>query len=145
MIKFMATADAPKDVVLPRRSTKCSAGYDFYAPCDIYLRHNGCSGLIKLNVKVILPQDMYLELHERSSLAVKQDVVLECGGIIDSDYANNPDNDGCICVKLRNNGDMDVFLAKGSRICQGIIKRYYVTDDDKAEMQRSGGFGSTGE
>jgi hypothetical protein len=34
-------------------------------------------------------------------------------------------------------------LRKGDIIGQGIIKKYEVTDDDKAEGERTGGFGST--
>lgn len=37
MIKFLPTADAPESTRLPQRSTKFSAGYDFYAPTDIFI------------------------------------------------------------------------------------------------------------
>lgn len=38
MIKFLPTVDAPESTRLPQRSTKFSAGYDFYAPTDILFR-----------------------------------------------------------------------------------------------------------
>ena len=37
----------------------------------------------------------------------------------------------------------DIYLKKGDIIGQGIIKKYEVTDDDRAEGLRTGGFGST--
>ena len=33
---------------------------------------------------------------------------------------------------------------KGDKYAQGIFLKYYLTDDDIAEGQRTGGFGSTG-
>ena len=42
-----------------------------------------------------------------------------------------------------NMSPFDIYLKKGDIIGQGIIKRYEITDDDKAEGLRTGGFGST--
>ena len=39
--------------------------------------------------------------------------------------------------------DVDVEIKKGDAIGQGIFKQYLVTDDDVAEGERLGGFGST--
>ena len=63
--------------------------------------------------------------------------------IIDADYADNPDNDGEIVFQVINFGPTKIKLHKGDVIGQGIIKKYEVTDDDKAEGVRTGGFGST--
>ena len=63
-------------------------------------------------------------------------------GVIDSDYYNNPDNEGHIMFAIWP-FEGDVTFKKGDRIGQGVINRYFVTDDDKAEGLRSGGFGST--
>ena len=38
MIKFLPTIDAPANTKLPQRSTQFSAGYDFYAPTDIFFQ-----------------------------------------------------------------------------------------------------------
>ena len=72
MIKFLPTVDAPESTKLPQRSTKFSAGYDFYAPTDIFIPAGGESVLVPLNVKAVMPGDMVLMLFIRSSLAVKQ-------------------------------------------------------------------------
>ena len=144
MIKFLPTIDAPESTKLPQRSTKFSAGYDFYAPTDIFIPAGGESVLVPLNVKAIMPGDMVLMLFIRSSLAVKLNLSLvNSVGIIDSDYANNPNNDGNIGVKFRNNGSETIIIREGERCMQGIFVRYFVTEDDNATDERVGGYGST--
>lgn len=145
IIKFLPTIDAPADTKLPERGTKFSAGYDFYAPCDIVIMPHAESELIKLNVKAIIPCDIVLKIYIRSSLAVKHNIgLVNSVGIIDSDYASNNDNDGNIGVKFRNYSDKKVIIAKGERCAQGIFQRYYITSDDAANGIRGGGYGSTG-
>ena len=39
--------------------------------------------------------------------------------------------------------DSDIFVKKGDRIGQAIFQKYLVTDDDIAQGERTGGFGST--
>ena len=63
--------------------------------------------------------------------------------IIDSDYADNPDNEGHIYFQIINLSPYDIQLQKGDIIGQGIIKKYLTTDDDAANGKRVGGFGST--
>ena len=89
--------------------------------------------------------DEYLGLHIRSSLAVKSGLRLANGqGIIDSDYYNNPDNEGHILVAVYNHGCESFQLEKGTRIAQGIFMKYLITDHDAADGLRTGGIGSTG-
>lgn len=67
--------------------------------------------LVPLNVKAIMPGDMVLMLFIRSSLAVKFNLSLvNSVGIIDSDYANNPNNDGNIGVKFRNSSCENIII-----------------------------------
>lgn len=63
--------------------------------------------------------------------------------IIDADYYNNPDNEGHIYFQLINLSPVPIMLKKGDCIGQGIIKHYLTTDNDNAEGERLGGFGST--
>ena len=134
MIKFLPTIDAPANTKLPQRSTQFSAGYDFYAPTDIFIPAGGDSVLVPLNIKAIMPGDMVLMLFIRSSLAVKFNLSLvNSVGIIDSDYANNQDN-----------GSETIIIREGERCAQGIFVRYCVTSDDEASAVRGGGYGSTG-
>ena len=64
-------------------------------------------------------------------------------GIIDSDYYNNPENEGHIMFQVINFTDKEVMINKGERIGQGIFIKYETTDDDAATGERTGGFGST--
>lgn len=63
--------------------------------------------------------------------------------IIDSDYYNNPDNEGHIFFQLVNISPFYIQLKKGDRIGQGIIHKYITVEDDAAAGTREGGFGST--
>ena len=63
--------------------------------------------------------------------------------VIDSDYYNNESNEGEIFFQLINLSPYPIIIPKGTYIGQGIIKKYYTTDDDNATGERIGGFGST--
>ena len=100
--------------------------------------------LVSTGVKCYLEEGYYLELSVRSSTPLKYWIILANSvGIIDADYADNPDNEGEIFFQVINLSPFPIQLKKGDIIGQGIIKRYEVTDDDKAEGERTGGFGST--
>ena len=100
--------------------------------------------LVSTGVKCQLDPGYYLELSPRSSTPLKYWLVMANSvGIIDADYYNNPDNEGEIFLQLINLSPFNIQLHKGDVIGQGIIKKYEVTDDDKATGERLGGFGST--
>ena len=100
--------------------------------------------LVPTGVKCEIPDGYYLELSVRSSCPLKHWLILANGvGIIDADYYNNPDNEGHIYFQIINLSPFDILLKKGDAIGQGILKRYYTTDDDAAAGERVGGFGST--
>lgn len=142
---FEPVKGAPEDTQLPKRSTKNAAGYDFYAPCDFVIPAGGASDIIRFNVKAHMIHSDFLQLKIRSGLSVKHDIMLACSGVIDADFADNPDNDGNIAAKFRNFGSEDYHVKKGDRICQGIFLKYYRTHDDEGcEAVRGGGYGSTG-
>ena len=91
-----------------------------------------------------MKDDEYLMLCNRSSNPKKKGLILANSvGIVDKDYYENPDNDGHIMFAFFNVKDVDVEIKKGDAIGQGIFKQYLVTDDDVAEGERLGGFGST--
>ena len=100
--------------------------------------------LVPTGIKCSLDPDTYLELSVRSSTPLKHWLILANGvGIIDSDYYNNPDNEGHIYFQVINLSPFYIHLCKGDRIGQGIIKSYLTTVDDNAMRERLGGFGST--
>ena len=131
------------ELVLPKRNTKKSAGYDFYMPYDLEIKP-GEIVKIPTGIKVIMEEDDFLGLYIRSSLGFKYNLRL-CNqvGIIDADYYNNIDNEGHMFVKLKNEGESTVILKKNDRYIQGIFQKYYVTVDDNANEERVGGIGST--
>lgn len=100
--------------------------------------------LVPTGVKCQLEDDEYLEISVRSSTPLSSWMILANGvGIIDSDYYNNPDNEGEIFFQMINLSPADIMLNPGDKIGQGIIKKYITTDDDTAAGARVGGFGST--
>lgn len=130
---------------LPVRKTQASAGYDIAAAEDAVI-HAKSVCLVPTGLKAYMPADEYLSVHVRSGLSVKQKLSLINGqGIIDSDYYNNPDNEGHIFVALYNHSDQDIVIVKGMRIAQGIFLKYLVADHEGTVTNtRIGGFGSTG-
>lgn len=134
-----------KEVKLPHRATKNSAGYDFYAPFDFELKPNETIKIAS-GIKVQLDNDKFLAIVPRSSLGFKYRLQLDnTVGIIDSDYYNNSGNEGHIFIKITNDTNCGKILKvnKGDAIAQGIILQYFLTDDDDSNSIREGGFGST--
>ena len=100
--------------------------------------------LVPTGIKCEMPEGFYLELSVRSSCPLKHWLILANGvGIIDSDYYNNPDNEGHIYFQMINLAPFDILLQKGDTIGQGILKEYHLTNDDMAQGLRTSGFGST--
>ena len=64
-------------------------------------------------------------------------------GVIDSDYYNNPDNEGNIIVGIYNYGNTEQHIAVGEKIAQGIFLKFGITADDftAAKSERRGGIG----
>lgn len=100
--------------------------------------------LVPTGLKVKLEKNQYLQLLIRSSCPLKHWLILANSvGIIDSDYYNNPDNEGHIYFQIINLSPFPIILKKGDIIGQGIISEYITTEDDAANGIRLGGFGST--
>ena len=131
------------DIEIPTRSTKHSAGYDFKSPISFTL-NPGDSKKVPTGIKASMNEDEFLAILVRSSMGFKYNIRL-CNqvGIVDSDYYNNPDNEGHIFVKIQNEGKEAITINKGDRFAQGIFMNYLITDDDMAFGERTGGFGST--
>lgn len=134
-------------IILPRRGTSNSAGYDICTPVDIVIAPRDSSDIIFTDIKAYMKEDEVLFTYVRSSIGMKKGLVLaNTTGVIDSDYYSNPDNDGNIGFKLRNLTDEEVVIKKGERVIQGIFSKYLIADDDEPKsLQRLGGVGSTDE
>lgn len=133
-----------EDILMPKRATNNSAGYDFFLTKDVNIKPNE-SVEIKTYIKAYMEEDEVLLIYMRSSLGVKKNLILKNQtGIIDSDYYNNIDNDGNIIINLINIGNKEVKLIKHERFVQGIFVKYLkVDDEDLPRKKRLGGLGST--
>ena len=136
-----------KNINLPIRKTKYSAGYDIEAAEDITipsLKKGIAPTLVKTGIKAYMQDDETLMLYNRSSNPKKKGLILANSvGVVDKDYYGNPDNDGHIMFAFYNIKDEDVTIKKGEAIGQAVFQKYLLTDDDNAEGERLGGFGST--
>ena len=136
-----------KQINLPVRKTKYSAGYDMEAAedCIIPTFKKGMKPtLVKTGLKAYMQDDEYLMLCNRSSNPGKKGLILANSvGIVDKDYYGNPDNDGAIMFAFFNVKEEDIEIKKGDCIGQAIFQKYFVADGDVAQGERMGGFGST--
>ena len=136
-----------KEINLPVRKTKFSAGYDIEAAEEVVvpsLKKGMNPTLIKTGIKAYMQDDEVLMLYNRSSNPKKKGLILANSvGVIDKDYYGNQDNDGHIMFAFYNIKDEDITIKKGEAIGQAVFQKYLVTDDDSAEGERIGGFGST--
>ena len=136
-----------KSINLPIRKTKFSAGYDIEAAEDCIIpsfKRGQKPTLVKKGLKAYMPDDEMLLLYNRSSNPGKKGLILANSvGVVDKDYYGNQDNDGHIMFAFYNIKDEDVEIKKGDAIGQAIFQKYFVTDNDKTEGIREGGFGST--
>lgn len=136
-----------KQIKLPIRKTKFSAGYDIEAAEDCTIpsfKLGQKPTLIKTGIKAYMQDDEVLMLYNRSSNPKKKGLIL-CNsvGVIDKDYYGNSENDGHIMFAFYNVKEEDIVIKKGEAIGQGIFQKYLITDDDNADGERTGGFGST--
>ena len=136
------TEQAYNQIVLPKRATAGSAGYDFFAPEEFSLLP-GQTIKIATGVRVKIDEGWVLKIYPRSSLGFKYRLNLNnTVGIIDSDYYY-ADNQGHIFIKMTNCGDKPLTIEKGKAFAQGIFLEYGVTVDDDCSASRTGGIGST--
>jgi dUTP pyrophosphatase len=149
-----------QNIMLPRRQTLASAGYDLEAAKDMVvpsiwrlnfvrifrLLRNGHQLyesdyeladeilrpiLIPTGIRAYMPEDEVLILANRSSNTFKRSLSLPNGiGVIDADYYNNDKNEGEIFVQMLNYGIRPIKIHKGDRIAQGIFIKYNRVDND---------------
>ncbi|MGL5972356.1 MAG: dUTP diphosphatase [Oscillospiraceae bacterium] len=136
-----------KDVTLPTRATKQSAGLDIYA----YIKEGetllkkGKITFVNTGLALVLPTtDSVGLVYARSGLACKNGICLANGtGVIDSDYT------GEIKIALINLGEDDYIIKNGDRVAQLVVTKVYLGEvkevDFINETERGeNGFGSTG-
>ena len=131
------------EYTLPKRSTSCSAGYDFFAIEGFTLKPNEIKK-IPSGYKAHFRENEMLMILVRSSMGFKYNVRM-CNqvGIIESDYYNNESNEGHMWIALQNQGTEDFTVKKSDAYAQGIFTTFLLTDDDNTTEIRTGGIGST--
>ncbi len=141
---FSSKDDLYEKIILPKRATSGSAGYDFFSPFDFTLS-SGESVVVPTGIRAKIDDGYVLMLFPRSGLGFKFKLRL-CNtvGIIDSDYYGS-DNEGHIMIKISNeNSEGKTCVIKaGQGFAQGIFLPFGITDDDNCKDVRNGGFGST--
>lgn len=127
---------------LPKRATKGSAGYDFFAPIEFALEP-GETIKIPTGIRCEMNEGWVMMGFPRSGLGFKYRMRLSntvC--ILDEDYFYS-NNEGHIFIKVVNEGDKTMTVKAGDGFAQGIFIQYGITEDDNATNKRNGGFGST--
>lgn len=129
-------------IILPKRATKGSAGYDFFAPETFSLNPKETIK-IATGIRAKIADGWVLMIFPRSGLGFKYRLTLDnTVGIIDSDYFN-AENEGHIFIKMTNLGDKTLTVEKGKAFAQGVFLPFGITVDDSCDAERTGGFGST--
>lgn len=157
---------------LPERSTKESAGYDFFAPFGFTLE-KGSNILIPTGIRAFMDHNALFSIYPRSGMGFKYRVMLaNTVALIDADYWKS-DNEGHIMIKLcyegiepqcsielldignpenisfktkrkENHEYKPLIISQGDKFVQGVFSTYGLVDDDCADGIRNGGTGSTG-
>ena len=135
-----------EEIILPRRATAGSAGYDFRSTVSVSLAP-GETVMIPTGIRVRIDKGWALLLFPRSGLGFRYRLQLNnTVGVIDSDYYDS-DNEGHIFIKITNDSNEDRTLSLKAGDC-------FFIDDlpeniEGAEAAGMGGFcytpGRTGE
>lgn len=143
-----AVEEMYNSIIMPKRSTAYSAGYDFFAPFNIHFNDDSTEVLtIPTGIRCEMAPNWVLALNVRSGHGFKYGIRLaNTQGIIDSDYYD-PDVPRTIMVKLVNESIVgkgkELSIPTGTAFVQGIFLPYGLTVDDNADGKRQGAFGST--
>lgn len=138
---------------MPRRATRFSAGYDFYAPHDLKLLpgewvtvDTGVSfdGEEQVMCRMGHPDETWhakqwaMLIIPRSSYGFKYGLRLRNSvGLIDMDYRHT--------IKASLTVDEPLNIKKGDRFLQGIIIPFGIFEEEETPAsERKGGIGSTG-
>lgn len=132
-------------IMIPKRATSGSMGYDFYAPVEIVLAPNqGMKIPTGIGIEFV-EEGWCLFCLPRSGYGFKFRLQLDnTVGVIDEDY-RYAKNGGHIFEKITNDSRAGKLLKipAGEAFCQGIILPYGLTVDDDCTTKRVGGLGST--
>lgn len=140
MVKQVVECRVDNAAYLPKRVNPTDAGADLRSTekCDLY---PGETKLLDSGVAIKIPQGYGGFVFNRSGQALKEIIVLNGVGVIDSDYRGN------IKIALKNISENRHTIEVGDRIAQLVILPVILCDfvDSWNDTERgTGGFGSTG-
>ena len=130
---------------------KCELKLEFKMSNDV-----NCAKILELNeepqtikiptgIKIEMPKGVFALGVPRSSYGFKYRMALDNTCMIgDSDFYNNPTNEGHYMAKFTNHGDKTMEVNAGDAYMQCLLLPYLLTDDDEVTENRTGGIGSTG-
>ena len=132
-----------KEINLPKRSTRFSAGHDICTPFDVKL----CPGeklMIPTGIRCEMSEEYVMLIFPRSSLGIKKGMTISnTVPVVDADYFF-ADNEGHIFISIKNNGNEVLELRSGEKIVQAVFVPFGVADEEEITTERTGGIGSTG-
>lgn len=138
-----------KDAKMPVYSTGKSAGADFFCAERVVIpsiwRIDGrglAPTLVHTGISIKMGDDEVLNLYNRSG-GPKRGLVLANGvGVVDADYY---DANGEIMFSFYNFSKDDLVIEVGDKIGQGVLCKFLQAQGaERLNVERSGGFGSTG-
>ena len=129
-----------ENATLPIRATPGSAGLDLFSAEDVTIAPDSQS-MVKTDLAMKCPENTYIKLADRSSMALKK--LRVAAGIIDSDFLGN------VTVILHNYNNTSYYVKKGQRVCQMIVTPIVmpnIVEVDELELteRNINGFGSSG-
>lgn len=129
--------DLYESYILPTRSSKSTAGYDFHLIEDLTIKP-GEIVKVPTGIKSYFGDDETLLIIDRSKTGFKYNIrMVNQVGVIDADYYNNPDNEGHLFFKVQNEGTEEVSFKAGDAVVQGLFMKYLTTDSDlRIDKQR---------
>jgi len=102
------------EAIIPTKSTKESAGFDFYSTQEALVQPWG-KCLIDTGIAIAnLPNNSFLKLESRSGLCWHHNIII-CGGVIDKDFQSS------IKAILFNLSSEPYQVKIGDKICQGVF------------------------
>ncbi len=122
--------DLYDSVIIPQRSSEATAGYDLPLLNDLTLEP-GETVKLPTGLKAHFQPDEVLLLIVRSKTGFKYNIRL-CNqvGVIDSDYYNNPDNEGHLFIKVQNEDTETHSFKRGDALVQGVFMKFLTTESD---------------
>lgn len=131
------TDDSSDNGAKPVYQTAEAACADVCSPAEYVIQPHS-SSKIDLLVSFNIPDGFKIIMYPRSSLLIKKGL-MQPVSIIDADYHDH------VHVPLFNLTDRPVIIERGERIAQiELVPTYNCKDWPRKQVERTGGFGSTG-